>query len=64
MHLAPTVAIDLPQKILIIEDADGVDVFHNDPSYLADRHGIDDDAPQLNIIAGALRSLAEVAAGS
>ena len=40
MHIAPTVAIDLPQKMLIIETDTGVRVLHNDPAYLAERHGI------------------------
>ena len=63
MHLAPTVAIDLPQKMLIIETDDGVRVLHNDPSYLAERHAIPADTPQLAVIAGALQNLANVAAG-
>ncbi len=63
MHVAPTVAIDLPQKILIIETAGGVRVLHNDPRYIADRHGIPADTPQLAIIAGALQNLANAAAG-
>jgi uncharacterized protein (DUF302 family) len=64
MHLAPTVAIDLPQKILIIQTDSGVRVLHNDPAYLAERHGFAPDTPQLAIIAGALQNLANVAAGS
>lgn len=64
MHIAPTVAIDLPQKILIIETDDGVRVLHNDPAYLAERHGIPADTPQLAVVSGALQNLANVAAGS
>lgn len=63
MQVAPTVAIDLPQKILILETANGVRVLHNDPLYLAERHGIPADTPQLAIVAGALQKLADVAAG-
>lgn len=63
MHIAPTVAIDLPQKILIIETEAGVRVLHNDPLYLAGRHGIDAATPQIGVIAGALQNLANVAAG-
>lgn len=62
MHSAPTVAIDLPQKILIIETESGVRILHNDPMYLAERHGIDPATPQLTTIAGALQKLADVAA--
>lgn len=63
MHVAPTVAIDLPQKILIIETDTGIRVLHNDPAYLATRHGIPADTPQLGVITGALQNLANVAAG-
>ncbi len=63
MHIAPTVAIDLPQKMLIIETDSGVRVLHNDPAYLAERHGIPSDTPQLAVVRGALQNLANVAAG-
>lgn len=63
MHLSPTVAIDLPQKMLIVETSDGVRVLHNDPSYLAERHDFDPDTPQLALMAGALQTLANAAAG-
>ncbi len=63
MHIAPTVAIDLPQKILIIQTNEGVRVLHNDPAYLAERHDIPGDTPQLAVITGALQNLANVAAG-
>lgn len=64
MQAARTVAIDLPQKILITESGDDVRVFHNDPLYLAERHGFPADTPQLEIITGALQKLANVAAGN
>ncbi len=64
MHISPTVAIDLPQKLLIIQTDDGVRVLHNDPAYLADRHGIPAETPQLATAAGALQMLANVAAGA
>jgi len=64
MHISPTVAIDLPQKMLIIETDSGVQVLHNDPAYLAERHDIPADTPQLAVIRGALQSLASVAAGA
>ncbi len=63
MQIAPTVGIDLPQKILIVQTNDGVRVFHNDPAYLAERHGIPADTPQLAAASGALQKLANVAAG-
>lgn len=40
MVAAPSVAIDLPLKILIWEDAQGkVQVSYNSPAYLQERHG-------------------------
>ena len=56
-------AIDLPQKILVTQGDNGVRVLHNDPTYLASRHGIPADTPQLAMQAGALQNLANVAAG-
>jgi uncharacterized protein (DUF302 family) len=45
MLAAPSVAIDLPLKILVWEDGQGkVWVSYNSPTYLQQRHGI---APQL-----------------
>jgi len=41
MQCAPSVAIDLPQKALIRQDAAGrVWLAYNDPDYLRERHGI------------------------
>lgn len=63
MQLARTASIDLPQKMVITQDGDGVRVLHNDPQYIADRHGIPADTPELETAAGALQNLANVAAG-
>ncbi|MGB8713240.1 MAG: DUF302 domain-containing protein [Onishia taeanensis] len=42
MQCAQSVAIDLPQKALIWEDAEGqVWIGYNDPQYLKERHGIE-----------------------
>jgi uncharacterized protein (DUF302 family) len=44
MLAAPTIAIDLPLKLLIWEDANGrVWVSYNSPNYLARRHGLPAD---------------------
>jgi uncharacterized protein (DUF302 family) len=44
MLAAPTVAIDLPLKALISQDAEGkVWVSYNSPEYLQQRHGIPDE---------------------
>ncbi|ABF40824.1 protein of unknown function DUF302 [Candidatus Koribacter versatilis Ellin345] len=41
MVAAPTLALDLPLKALVWEDADGkVWVSYNDPDYLRERHGV------------------------
>ena len=41
MVAAPSLAIDLPMKALVAEDAQGkVSVTYNDPEYLRDRHGV------------------------
>jgi uncharacterized protein (DUF302 family) len=44
MVAAPSLAIDLPLKALVAEDAAGkVSVTYNDPAYLKDRHGVPED---------------------
>jgi uncharacterized protein (DUF302 family) len=44
MLASPSIAIDLPLKILIWEDAAGkVWVSYNSPTYLRDRHGLPED---------------------
>ena len=44
MVAAPTLAIDLPLKALVAEDAAGkVSVTYNDPEYLRERHGVPAD---------------------
>jgi uncharacterized protein (DUF302 family) len=41
MVAAPSLAIDLPLKALVAEDAEGkVSVTYNDPEYLRNRHGV------------------------
>lgn len=52
MVASPTLAIDLPLKALVWEDADNqVWLSYNSPDYLKQRHGIPDDL--VNNIAGA-----------
>ena len=63
MQSAQTVAIDLPQKMLIWEDEQGrVFVSYNDPLYLKTRHGIENQDQRLDNISGALQRLAIAAA--
>jgi uncharacterized protein (DUF302 family) len=57
---APTVAIDLPLKILAWQDADGHTwVAYNEPAYVQARHRF---APELTKNIAALGALAEAAA--
>jgi uncharacterized protein (DUF302 family) len=52
MVAAPSLAIDLPLKALVAEDATGkVSVTYNDPDYLRDRHGV--PAELIKNLAGA-----------
>ncbi len=59
MECAQTVAIDLPLKILVWEDADGqVWLGYNDPAFIAARHGVP-DCPSVAMLSKALAGLAE-----
>src|SRR5579864_1729758 len=52
MVAAPSLAIDLPLKALVAQDADGkVSVTYNDPGYLLERHGV--PAELIKNLAGA-----------
>ena len=47
MQSAPSIAIDLPLKVLVWEDADGkVWLSYNSPEYLEQRHGLPHDLLQ------------------
>lgn len=64
MGAGRTLAVDLPQKLLVMERDDGtVTVSYNDPAYLAERHGVDGETDRLETVADALATLAAVAAG-
>ena len=55
MLAAPSLALDLPLKALIAEDAKGkTAVTYNDPEYLQDRHGVPPDLIKNLAGAGAL----------
>ena len=56
-----TVAVDLPQKMLIWEDAGTVYAAYNDPAYLAQRHGLDPQGEGLSKVSAALANLAKAA---
>ena len=59
MTAAPTIAIDLPLKILVWEDADArVWISLNSPAYLQSRHGVPDSLIQNIAVAEALAKAA------
>ena len=62
MRCATTVAIDLPMKALIYEDADGsVWYVYNAPDYLASRHALKGCDAVLQKVNGALAKFAAAA---
>ncbi len=61
MRSGRTVAIDLPQKVLVWEDEAGVHVAYNHPEYLARRHGLEARDEIMETIAGALDGLTAAA---
>jgi uncharacterized protein (DUF302 family) len=55
MVAAPTIAIDLPLKVLVAQDVEGkVWVSYNSPEYLQQRHGVPEDLIKNIAGAGAL----------
>lgn len=64
MQAAPTMALDLPQKMLVYEATDGtVRIAYNDPAFLAERHVLTGQPERLQTITQALDALAEQAGG-
>jgi uncharacterized protein (DUF302 family) len=60
-----TAGIDLPMKALAWEDEQGqVWLTYNDPSYIAQRHGITDRAEVVSKMTNALNNLTNAATGS
>ncbi|MGD1867690.1 MAG: DUF302 domain-containing protein [Phormidesmis sp.] len=59
MQCAQSIAIDLPQKMLIWEDEAGdTKIAYNDPQYLAERHGLGEcESETIEKISGALDQL-------
>jgi uncharacterized protein (DUF302 family) len=62
MLAAPTVAIDLPLKLLVSEDRDGkVWIAYNSPEFLRDRHDLPSDLmPALAVVAALAGQIADV----
>ncbi|GAA3595880.1 DUF302 domain-containing protein [Flavivirga amylovorans] len=62
MQNSQTMGLDLPQKILVYQDNEGVvKVSYNNPLYLRDRHSITNQEGILNKIAGALDNITNAA---
>jgi uncharacterized protein (DUF302 family) len=52
---SPTIALDLPLKLLVWEDASGATwLSYNDPAYLQDRHGLPEELVKQISAVGAL----------
>ncbi|NUB91625.1 DUF302 domain-containing protein [Haloterrigena sp. SYSU A558-1] len=64
MRASRSVAIDLPQKLLVWEADGQVFVTYNDPRYLARRHDLEGVDQQLTGVADALADLASAVAGT
>jgi uncharacterized protein (DUF302 family) len=59
MLASPSIAIDLPLKILVWEDTDGkVWISYNSPEYLQARHGLPQEFVQNLAVVGALAAAA------
>jgi len=64
MQNSQTTGLDLPQKMLVWEDQNGiVKISYNDPLYLQQRHGISGNDSQVQQMVTILKELANVAAG-
>ncbi len=62
MQSTQTIGIDLPQKMLVYENADGeVNVAYNDPAFLAARHGVEGNEDIITTMTNALNNLSEIA---
>lgn len=63
MQARRTVAIDLPQRMLVYEEGGRVLVAYTPPRFLAQRHGLDGQRDRLDAINDTLARLADRAAG-
>jgi uncharacterized protein (DUF302 family) len=62
MQSVQTVGIDLPLKALVWEDASGATwLSYNEPSWIAQRHRIENAEPVVNKMAAALRAMSRKA---
>lgn len=63
MQCQGSVALDLPQKMVVRETDEGVRLEWNSPHYLAERHALEACELPLEKVAGLLEGLAGAAAG-
>jgi uncharacterized protein (DUF302 family) len=62
MQSVQTIAIDLPLKALVWQDASGDTwLFYNDPAWLAKRHGLNGTEPPIGNLIAALDAVARAA---
>jgi len=61
MQARPTIAIDLPLKVLVWQDSEGTWLGYNDPVWIARRHGLPDDG-SADLIIEAMGAIASEAA--
>ena len=62
MQRQQSIGIDLPLKLLIWQDEQGVKIAYNDPHYLSERHHLDSTTKQvIDMMAKALHGLTEQA---
>jgi uncharacterized protein (DUF302 family) len=60
MLAAPSIAIDLPLKLLVREDGQGCVISYNSAEYLQQRHGVPDDLiKNIAVVAALARKAAE-----
>lgn len=61
MDAAPTLALDLPQRMLVLEEGGRVWLVYNDPQFLFQRHGLAGREQAAERIRGVLAAIAEEA---
>ena len=62
MNCSATTAIDLPQKLLVMQDENKqTQIIYNSPQYLRQRHNIEGCDEVLNKVSGVLKGIAEEA---
>ncbi len=64
MDNAPTLAIDLPQKLLVYQENNTVKVAYNNPAYLKNRHEITDNEDILSKISTVLDKITNITTGN